>query len=400
MRVQSISMLYVYYEGDGKRQLMGRLARKGRQIFFEYHPDFLKTELELSPFKLPLKPGVCVCQDRVFEGLWGVFNDSLPDGWGRLLLDRKLMQEGINPGMLSPLDRLRYVGCHGMGALTYEPAIEEMLPSHDLSLDDIADEVHHFQEGGDLKVLDDLLAMAGSSAGARPKVTLRVDGKDWIIKFRSTFDPQDSGPVEYAYHLMAKAALLDVPSAHLFPSQKTSGFFGVERFDRKGSKRFHVHTVSGLLHADHRMLSLDYETIMKATLRLTRDRGECIKQLRAAVFNVLAHNRDDHAKNFSFRMDGPGMWRVSPAYDLTFSTGPAGEHSSTIMREGKNPHLSHLLKLATVGGIAEAEARHLIEEVRAACSRWISFAQEAGVTSASRRMIQGALQEVSRQVFS
>lgn len=115
------NLIYVYYHGSATRQRMGRLLLKNRQIFFEYDPTFIKTGLELSPFKLPLKAGVIASHDRTFEGLFGVFNDSLPDGWGRLLLERKLINAGLNPGTLSPLDRLCFVGNSGMGALSYEP---------------------------------------------------------------------------------------------------------------------------------------------------------------------------------------------------------------------------------------------------------------------------------------
>lgn len=117
-----------------KKHLIGRLAIKNRAIFFEYSSSFLQTKTELSPFKLPLKPGLIHCEDKMFDGLFGVFNDSLPDGWGRLLLDRKLMQLGINFRDLSPLDRLCYVGNNGMGALTYEPETEVAMTYPDKAL--------------------------------------------------------------------------------------------------------------------------------------------------------------------------------------------------------------------------------------------------------------------------
>ena len=376
-------MLQVFYRRGVQDILMGRLALKNRIIFFEYAPEFLETGLEVSPFKLPLKSGIIPCEDRVFDGLFGVFNDSLPDGWGRLLLDRKLIQLGINPGSLSPLDRLSYVGSHGMGALSYKPEFaEEFERQHD-DLDIFASDIAHFQEQNDEQFVDELLALNGSSAGARPKII--VNG--WLIKFRSATDLQDVGPIEYAYHLMAKAAGLDVPEAKLFPSKKGPGYFGVKRFDRTAMGWGHMHTVSGLLHADHRLPSLDYETIMKATLRLTKNGQECEKQFHRCVFNVLAHNRDDHAKNFSFLMDEAGVWRVSPAYDLTFSSGPAGEHCTMVMGEGKNPEASHLLKLAEISGIAKQTALQIIDQVQQAVSQWSSFAKAAHITKESSMMV-------------
>ncbi len=394
MTFQNISVVHVYFIRGKEKLFMGRLTLKDRSIFFEYTPEFIKTGLELSPFKLPLKPGIILCEDRVFEGLFGVFNDSLPDGWGRLLLDRKLMNLSLNPGDLSPLDRLCYVGKSGMGALVYEPEIEKTIPSHHENLDEISYEIQQFQENDDNQFVDDLLAMNGSSAGARPKIVMTIDEEDWIIKFCSSSDPKDIGRIEYAYHLMAKAAYLNVPEAKLFPSRKEPGYFGVKRFDRIDGKRVHMHTISGLLHADYRFPSLDYETIMKATLWLTKNSNEGEKLFRAAVFNVLSHNRDDHAKNFSFLMDEEGLWSVSPAYDLTFSSGPSGEHCSMIMGEGKNPKIFHLLKLAEVGGIKKQRALQIIDQIKKAVSKWPDFAKDVGVSATSLKMIQKSLDQI------
>ncbi len=282
-----------------------------------------------------------------------------------------------------------------MGALTYEPEISSAaIPNYE-DLDAIADETLQFQENDNDRFVDDLLAMNGSSAGARPKIVIATSEDDWIIKFRSFLDPKDIGPIEYGYHLMAKSANLDVPKAKLFPSKKGYGYFGVKRFDKMNGKRTHVHTISGLLHVDHRVPSLDYETIMKATMWLTKDHRECEKQFRASVFNVLSHNRDDHAKNFSFVMNTDGKWLISPSYDLTFSSGPSGEHCSTVMGEGKKPSLDNLLKLAEVGGIKKQRAMQIISEVKLAISDWNNIGKNAGVSSDSLKMIKSRLDRVS-----
>ena len=394
MSFKPVVSVHVYYMKGATKLPMGRLALKNRKIYFEYDTLFLKTGLELSPYKLPLKSGVLSSDDHLFDGLFGVFNDSLPDGWGRLLLDRKLIKQGTNPYELSPLDRLCYAGHFAMGALVYEPEVDMSPPLHHDDLDEIAQEAFQFQDVGDDRFVDDLFAMNGSSGGARPKIMFKWGADDWIIKFRSLFDPMDIGPIEYAYHLMAKAACLDVPDARLFTSKQGPGYFGVKRFDRLKGQRIHMHTVSGLLHADHRTPSLDYETIMKATQWLTKDVHESEKQFRAAIFNVLTHNRDDHAKNFSFIMDECGRWRVSPAYDLTFSSGPSGEHCSTMMGEGKNLTAQHVLKLAECSGIKKNDAVQMMEEVKRAVLNWSQFARDAGVTQESSNKIQKTLDRV------
>ncbi len=395
MNFKAQPIVHVYFKGKSEKILVGRLALKNHKIFFEYSPEFIKTGFELSPFKLPLKPGLQTNSDLVFDGLFGLFNDSLPDGWGRLLLDRKLRGLEINPNSLSPLDRLCYVGKNGMGALSYIPEIKGVSPLERENLDDIAEEVYAFQEHDDDQFIDELLAMNNSSAGARPKILIRKNKENWIIKFWSSTDPKDIGPIEYAYHLMAKHAGLHVPKAKLFASKKRPGYFGVTRFDRTSDHPIHMHTLSGLIHADHRLPSLDYATIIKATALLTKSQEQLESQFRAAVFNVFAHNRDDHAKNFSFLMNEYGTWSISPAYDLTFSSGPSGEHCTTIMGEGKNPKRPHLIKLAAIASINEKKASAIIEEVISSVSLWKHFAKEAHVSTSSTKMIQAALQSVA-----
>lgn len=409
-------IINVYYMHGSNKSLVGRLALKERKIFFEYDLAFIQTGVELSPFKLPLKPGVIPATDPIFEGLFGVFNDSLPDGWGRLLLDRKLINLGINPGEISPLERLCYVGNNGMGALTYEPELDgDVVANYDNldKLDEMANHILQFQEHNEDKFVDELLVLNGSSSGARPKFLVRLlnnepqqsaiknskstatEYTDWIIKFRSSTDPKDIGPIEYAYHLVAIAARLEVPPAKLFKSKSCPGYFGVKRFDRIGNNRLHMHTVSGLLHADHRIPSLDYETVMKTTWWLTKDVRECEKMFRLATFNVFMHNRDDHAKNFSYLLVHDGLWHVSPAYDLTFSSGPAGEHCTTIMGEGRNPGQSHLLRLAEVGNVKKQRAIEIIDEVKSATTKWSSFAKDAGVNKSTITMIKKSLDHIT-----
>jgi len=297
----SILEVAVYYVPHHEKYKMGRLALKGRNIYFEYDASFLDTGIELSPFLLPLKPGVITCEDRLFDGLYGVFNDSLPDGWGRLLLDCKLRSLGMHANDLTPLDRLCYVGYHGMGALVYEPEMASSRAIVHQHLDAIADETVQFLEHDEDRHIDDLLLLNGSSAGARPKILVSIQNNTfvasdvssqpsenhWLIKFRSSLDPKDNGPIEYAYHLMAKAAGLDVPDARLFESKKGPGYFGVKRFDRMKGQRIHMHTLCGLLHLDHRIPSLDYETLIKVTWRLCHDIREMEKTISRSCFQSL-----------------------------------------------------------------------------------------------------------------
>ena len=398
MRFNPVKVVHIYYKPMDNKIFVGRLALNNRKLFFEYDPGFIETGLNVSPFKLPLKSGVIAGVDFAFDGLFGVFDDSLPDGWGRLLLDRVLIKHNINPGSLSVLDRLCCVGSNGMGALIYEPEAEHAPTNilHD-SLDEISEEIYEFQEHDNDKYVEDLLNLGGSSAGARPKVLMHIEDQHWLIKFPSHTDPKDIGAIEYAYHLMAQDAGLDVPTAKLFPARKGLGFFGSNRFDKTDHSRVHMHTISRLLHADHRTPSLDYEMIMKATMHLTKDMKECEKQYRGCVFNVLSHNRDDHSKNFSFLMEPNGVWQVSPSYDLTFSSGPSGEHCSMVMGEGKNPGIKKLLELAQISNIKKSAALKIINEVKSSVSKWSSFAQDAGVSSST--LIDSAITKIIKDNF-
>lgn len=403
MTFTPVKLLQIYLNLAENQHKLGRLAVKDRQIYFEYDPDFLATRLDISPFVLPLRPGVRAGDRSLFEGLHGVFNDSLPDGWGRLLLDRQLRKFDIDPGALTPLDRLAHVGQRGMGALLYEPDYSTASPETTLNLDNLAEESRQILEGEPVDLLEELLALNGSAGGARPKVMVGVNkdltaithGVDalppgyshWLVKFPASSDRKDSCAIEYAYALMAKAAGIVMMPTHLFPAKKGTGYFAVKRFDRDGNQRRHMHTASGLLNADFRIPALDYKDVLLATRLLTKDQREVEKLYRVAAFNVLAHNRDDHSKNFSFLMDGSGRWCVSPAYDLTFSSGPGGEHSTMVMGEGKIPGDEQLLKLAASVPIQAGKAKAIIAEVKEAVFNWPGFARDAEVSQTSFRQI-------------
>lgn len=384
-------------------QSVGRLAERNGIIYFEYDEGFVQSGVEISPFELPLRNGVVELPTDPFDGLAGVFSDSLPDGWGRLLFDRMMRSQGFSPSDISSLDRLAYAGLNGMGALVYEPDSSPPTIQEFIDLDHLATQTEKILEGASGEIIAELLALNGSSAGARPKALIGVD-KDrknisygvnqlndgfehWLVKFPNSQDGTDSGTIEYAYALMAKEAGLYFPDVHLFSSQKGNGFFGVKRFDRQENKRFHMHTVSGLIHSNFRFPSLDYEDLLSLTMALTKDIREVEKMFRLAVFNVMAHNRDDHAKNFSFLMNEFGEWKLSPAYDLTFSNGPGGEQSTMVVGEGKNITIKHLVKLGLDAKISKELIDQIIEQTRNALSKWTFLANEYGISKSNIELI-------------
>ena len=392
-------------------QDVGRLAVREHKIYFEYNSAFIKSGIEISPLRLPLQPGLQSFDYDLFEGLPGVFNDSLPDGWGRLLFDRFIRSQGILPSDITPLDRLAHVGSNALGALVFEPDHSAEDTQGDINLDNLATQAQEVLDGTSDDVLAELIALNGSSAGARPKALIGVDDKrehiihgvhdlpsgyaPWMVKFPNSQDGLDAGAIEYVYALMAKDAGIAMPDVHFFEAKRGAGYFAIKRFDRDGDKRYHMHTACGLLHSDFRTPSLDYEDLIALTGILTRDVREVEKLYQLAVFNVLAHNRDDHSKNFSYLMDSQGRWKLSPAYDLTFSSGPRGEQSTLVMGEGKNPDTKHLLKLADEAKIKKDRALEIIETTKSSLSNWPELAKQYGVSDMNIELIQSKISWVA-----
>lgn len=371
--------LHVYLNLCGERSPVGILASKGGEIYFEYAESFLKSGIELSPFKLPLGRGVFHDGRKTFDGLFGLFNDSLPDGWGCLLLDRKLRRRGSSYEAISPLERLALIGRNPMGALEYEPADEEAEGIGELSLDSLSGEVDRLLSNEASKGLDELLALSGSSGGARPKIVAWVSPDrdkivrsavcpaagytEWIIKFSQRSDPDDLGETEYRTSLAAKASGVSMPPTHLFPSKRCAGYFGVQRFDRAAEGKVHMQTACGLLHASHRYSSLDYESLLKLTLVLTRNAEDVEEMVRRMCFNVGIGNMDDHSKNFSFLFTRRTGWRLAPAYDLTPSSGISGEHTAMVNGKGRDITDDDLIKAAGVVNVPESVVRNIIKSM-------------------------------------
>ncbi|MBY5413156.1 type II toxin-antitoxin system HipA family toxin [Rhizobium leguminosarum] len=401
MTFKPIRKMSVVLDLMGSERNLGTLAwsRDERRAYFEYSREFLAAPLPVSPFNVKPDPGLIAAPRDPFDGLHGLFNDSLPDGWGRLLLDRRLQKAGIDYHLLTPLDRLSAVGKTGMGALSYIPELadDEKKPAGDIDWDWFIEQVDLVQTEMDIADIDTLQGAQGGSAGARPKImigfnkaqnTFALDyGQDmepsfdrWMVKARGVDDPIDIGVEEQAYALMARAAGLEMAETRIFATSKGGRLFATKRFDRTSIGRLHMHTASGILNASHRQASLNYGQLHKLTLMMTRDSSEVLRMFRRMVFNVYARNRDDHAKNHAFLMNADGRWTLSPAYDLTFSSGPGGEHSVDIAGEGRNPDMKHLLTVSRQASISDQDARDVIDQVRTAIEGWRQFAEKAGLS--------------------
>jgi serine/threonine-protein kinase HipA len=362
MQNKFINVLY-----NGRQ--VGRLAEtEDKVLAFEYDTDWLRDGFSISPFHLPLEKKVFFAKQKPFGGIFGIFQDSLPGGWGMILFNRMLKNNNIDPSTVSALDRLAIVGTNGVGALEYKP-VESLTDAESNSdLDDLAKEIENIINDNEYgKLLEELFASGGSSGGVRPKVYRKIDGIEWLIKFRAGHDPKNIGRIEFDYMEAAKAAGLIVPETRLFNDK----YFGTARFDRKsnGEKVFII-SASGLLEISHEALILDYNDLMKATFDLTRDMREVEKMFRLMCFNAFAHNRDDHARNFSFLYDDV-KWQVSPAYDLVYNSGIGitQEHATMIDGEGKNPTEANILSAANKASIPQRRAGEIMDEVKTAVEK-------------------------------
>ncbi|BDQ35462.1 type II toxin-antitoxin system HipA family toxin [Pseudodesulfovibrio portus] len=412
--VNHIQLLTVYLDFNEPVRI-GRLAYVNREIVFEFDKNFPVDELNISPFHLKpsLTGGIIKGPERLFEGLHGVFNDSLPDGWGRLLMDRTLSRLDIRPGQVTPLDRLAWVGSRGMGALVYKPEhpnLSEYDDNGNINLDEMAEAVKLVLEDSPEAVFKELLKVGGSPGGARPKalVGLSPDGRTmihgedqldegyeyWLVKFCGVDDSPETGLIEKAYADMAVVAGIDMPETRVFPSNNGPGYFGIKRFDRGADGRKHMHTACGLLNADFRLPSIGYEDLLKATSALTRHQEDVNQMFLRMVFNVFAHNRDDHTKNHAFLMDETGEWRLSPAYDMVFSDGPGGEHALDVGGEGRNPGIDDIRRVGKNLKLGKKVVEGAISQVRAAVDLWPSFAGGNGV---SEKTIQAISSEIHKQ---
>lgn len=367
MRDDRNKSLFVKY-GDRK---VGTLALTAdHKAAFAYDDAWIEDGFSISPFSLPLKKQVFIPVKDHFNGLFGVFADSLPDAWGQLLLNRMLRKYGKNPDEMSVLDRLAIVGSSGMGAFTYEP--ERRFPTEEGrdNLDELALECQKILNTEYSDKLDELYRLGGTSGGARPKILTEIDGEPWIIKFPAHADGRDAGKMEYDYACCARECGIVMSDYRLFPSDTCKGYFGTKRFDREkskgGMKKIPMLTAAALLELNFEEPSLDYHSLMKLTKILTRDRKEDVENLyRRMCFNVFAHNQDDHSKNFAYLyQESTRSWRLSPAYDLTFSNTYYGEHTTTVDGNGKDPGLSELLAVGNGAGMNRQICSRIAEEIR------------------------------------
>lgn len=388
------ALLVYFHHTDNETQLLGRLIYKEGLTYLELDNAFVERGINISPLKLKLDGSLQVASRTPFNGLHGVFADSLPDGWGLLLMDRHFRQSAMSLERITPLDRLAYMGDRAMGALSYQPdlGVVEGNQYDPVILNEIAQESLQLYQGSVEEVTTQLTILGGSPGGARPKAIIGLNGNQaisgagnlpdnyqhWLVKFptgQSTV-ARAEGVVEYLYSIMARNAGICFPKTQLIETAQGPGYFACQRFDRGDkNQRIHMHTFAGLVNADFRIPDADYGLLMRATSHITRSHPDLCEVLRRMIFNVLCGNRDDHTKNFSFLMSADGTWRLSDAYDITFNTGINGHHSMAIMGYGQDIPKAAIQKIADMIPLSAAKVNLMIQQIIEALLQWRKLAQ-------------------------
>jgi len=415
---------------------IGAVSLKAGQTVadFQYDPDFARSEIQVAPIAMPLATRVYSFPElsrSTFHGLPGLLADSLPDKFGNALIDAWLATQGRTPDSFNAVERLCYTGERGMGALEFRPVIgPEARPAHRVEVDNLvrlASDILTRQKRLDINISDnseqsltEILRVGTSAGGARAKaviawnpvtnevrsgqVTAGQGFEYWILKFdgvsgnrdKELDDPQGYGAIEYAYSRMATDAGIEMNPCRLFEENGRRHFMS-RRFDRtQDGGKLHMQSLCALAHYDYNMAGAwSYEQAMLVMRQLALPMESIEQQFRRMVFNVIARNQDDHAKNIAFLMDKAGRWSLSPAFDVTYSYNPVGtwtaRHQMTINGKTDDFTLDDLNACAKTASMKRGRAATIVAEVVEVVSRWHEYAEAAGVNPLQRDPIQQRL---------
>ncbi|MDE2882190.1 MAG: type II toxin-antitoxin system HipA family toxin [Acidobacteriota bacterium] len=398
---------------------------------FEYDPAFVSGGPQVAPLTMPLSGDIHsfpALPRQTFHGLPGLLADSLPDRFGHALIDAWLARQGRDPGDFNPVERLCYVGTRGMGALEFLPAhgpTPRSAPVDVAALVELASEIlteRTALEGslappGREQALQDILRVGTSAGGARAKAVIAWnpatnevrsgavkagDGfSHWLLKFdgvagnrdRELEDPQGYGLIEHAYHAMARAAGIDMTECRILRENNRHHFM-TRRFDRTDTGgKIHMQSLGALAHYDFNQPgAYSYEQALRVIERLGLGKDAAEEQFRRMAFNIVARNQDDHVKNIAFLMDRSGRWRLSPAFDVTYSYNPEGRwtgaHQMTLNGKRDGFEIGDFVVCARNASLKRGRAAAILRDVQEAVSRWPEFAEAAGVPADAIRRIR------------
>ncbi len=388
---------------------IGTILLKDGIVYFEYDKDFRDSKLEISPIKLPLSiSGVYTNNDdRYFEGLAGVFHDSLPDKFGTKVIERFFESKGILASELNVIQKLMFVGDKSIGAISYKPVIGDVdnkTTDELIELNQFYENAKKIVQGDRIEVIDEMLAFmdsAASAGGARAKAIIGYDKiskqimsgvknimpnnfEHYIIKFdmpQVNNSSSDFTSLEYLYMSMAKEVGINIPQIELLTHNNLKHYL-IKRFDRVDGEVVHMHSVAGLVHANFNIpMHYSYDELLRLTRYLTGDQRSVNEIFKRMVFNIIGRNQDDHAKNFSFMMDKNGVWTLSPAYDITYANGAGYTQNHQLSLLGKTNDFTRddLLKIATIHSIKIKDANEIIDQTIDKFSEFKTRALELGM---------------------
>lgn len=396
-----------------------------RYATFQYARDFVPSGIQVSPIAMPLRTEPYVFPQLplpAFHGLPGMLADALPDRYGTELVNAWLAREGRTPDSVNVVERLCYQGTRAMGALEFRPAadrgLERSVQIEIASLVTLAGEVlgdrqalrTRLEDGREDHALREILAVSTSAGGARAKAVIawnpqtgevrsgQVDAgpgfEQWLIKFdgvsgsgdHGVSDPQGSCAIEYAYALMVRAAGVEMAACRLLEEGGRRHFM-TRRFDHlDDGDKLHAQTLGGLAHLDYNQADVHrYEQAFLVMHQLGLPAAQREQQFRRMVFNVVARNQDDHVKNIGFLMDRRGVWRLSPAYDVTYAYRPdsrwTSRHQMSINGKREEITVADLHEVARIARVRRSVVADVLADVTDAVRRWSTFAEQAGVTA-------------------
>ena len=352
--------LSVLYHG----RLVGTLSMtpNNRRCVFEYSQDWLSNGFSISPLELPLKSGLMLPKTDYFYGDFGIFEDSMPDGYGNYLLNKILQSHRTSLMEMTPVERLSIIGSKGMGALEYVPEATVNIKESPASLDRMQQDALDVLSEKDFTSAETLYINSGNSGGCRPKCLWKDDDGSWLVKFRHTYDPLDIGIREYAILKKAKGCGITVPDLKLFNNK----YLGTRRFDiSPDGTRLHVATASALLCESIRLPMMDYRRLIRFTAFLTQDMKQAQEMFKRMIFNYEIGNNDDHAKNFSFIFNGE-KWNISPAYDITECREANHGFHSSLANGKERPTENDFIAIAGDAGLTKRQALSIIDQIREA----------------------------------
>ena len=392
---------------------IGTILLKDGRVYFEYDKEFKNSKLEISPLKLPLSlEGVYTNNDEhYFEGLAGVFHDSLPDKFGTKVIERYFESKNIPSYELNVVQKLMFVGDKSIGAISYKPSIHK-LDNHKqqelIELNSFYENAKKIISGDAIDVVDEMLTFmdsAASAGGARAKAIigynpnskeiisgikkeLPIGFEHYLIKFDFLNDnqrSQDYTKLEYLYMNMAKEAKIEVPNIELLEHGNLTHYL-IKRFDRVNGKAKHLHSVAGLTHCNFNVpMHYSYDELFRLTRYLTGNQQDLYELYRRMVFNIIGRNQDDHAKNFAFLMDEKGTWSLSPAYDITYANGTGYTKNHQLSLRGKTNDFTkkYLLEIAKLHSLKENIAKEIIEQTIDIFSTFRNRAKELEINEES-----------------